>query len=147
MQRRSFLQLAGLSGASSLIASARLDAQSAAVSRPTPWIDRERLRARNQNRSTVVCQHGMVCASQPLAAMAGIELLKKGGNCIDAAIATNAVLGVTEPASNGIGGDLFAILWHEKDQQLYGLNASGRGSVRMESRQGRRVGDYLDRRR
>jgi gamma-glutamyltranspeptidase / glutathione hydrolase len=92
----------------------------------TPWIDHERLEARNQNRSTVVCQHGIVCASQPLAAMAGIDVLKRGGNCVDAAIATNAVLGVTEPASNGIGGDLFAILWSEQDQRLYGLNASGR---------------------
>ena len=68
----------------------------------------------------------MVCASQPLAAMAGIDILKAGGNCVDAAIATNAVLGVTEPASNGIGGDLFAILWSEKEQRLFGLNASGR---------------------
>ena len=91
-----------------------------------PFIDRDRLRARNQNRSTVVCQRGLVCASQPLAAMAGIDILKAGGNCVDAAICTNAALGVTEPASNGIGGDLFAILWVEKDQRLYGLNASGR---------------------
>jgi gamma-glutamyltranspeptidase/glutathione hydrolase len=58
--------------------------------------------------------------------MAGIEALKAGGNCVDAAIAANAVLGVTEPASNGIGGDLFAILWHEKEGRLFGLNASGR---------------------
>ena len=58
--------------------------------------------------------------------MAGIDILKAGGNCVDAAIATNAMLGLTEPASNGIGGDLFAILWVEKDQRLYGLNASGR---------------------
>jgi len=58
--------------------------------------------------------------------MAGIDVLKAGGNCVDAAICTNAVLGVTEPASNGIGGDLFAILWHQKDKKLYGLNASGR---------------------
>ena len=91
-----------------------------------PFLDQGRLVARNQNRSTVACQNGIVCASQPLAAMAGIDILKAGGNCIDAAIATNATLGVTEPASNGIGGDLFAILWVEKDQRLYGLNASGR---------------------
>jgi gamma-glutamyltranspeptidase/glutathione hydrolase len=68
----------------------------------------------------------MVCASQPLATMVGIDVLKAGGNCVDAAIATNAMLGLTEPASNGIGGDLFAIVWIEKDQRLYGLNASGR---------------------
>lgn len=91
-----------------------------------PFIQFERLRTRNQGRSTVVCQHGMVCASQPLAAMAGIDMLKAGGNCVDAAIAANAVLGVTEPASNGIGGDLFAIVWCESEQQLQGINASGR---------------------
>jgi len=89
-------------------------------------IDTEQLIARNRNRSTAVCQKGMVCASQPLAAMAGVDILKAGGNCVDAAIGTNAMLGLTEPQMNGIGGDLFAILWSESDQRLYGLNASGR---------------------
>ena len=74
----------------------------------------------------MVCQNGIVCASQPLAALAGVDVLKLGGNCIDAAICTNAMLGLTEPGSNGIGGDLFAIVWIEKDKRLYGLNASGR---------------------
>jgi gamma-glutamyltranspeptidase/glutathione hydrolase len=74
----------------------------------------------------VACQGGLVCTSQPLASMAGVDILKAGGNCVDAAIAANAVLGLTEPASNGIGGDLFAILWSEKKQRLFGLNASGR---------------------
>ncbi len=91
-----------------------------------PRLDRDRLRSRNAHRSTVVCQQGIVCASQPLAAQAGIDVLKAGGNCVDAAICTNAMLGLTEPASNGIGGDLFAIVWLEKDKKLYGLNASGR---------------------
>ncbi len=91
-----------------------------------PFIDEEQLRSRNSNRSTVACQGGLVCTSQPLASMAGVDVLKAGGNCIDAAIAANAVLGVTEPASDGIGGDLFAILWHEKEGRLFGLNASGR---------------------
>ena len=68
----------------------------------------------------------MVCASQPLACLVGIDLLKAGGSCVDAAIGVNAMLGLTEPSSCGIGGDLFAILWHEKTKQLYALNASGR---------------------
>lgn len=91
-----------------------------------PFLDQELLEARNRNRSTVVGQSGMVCASQPLAAMAGIDILKAGGNCVDAAIAVNAMLGLTEPQMNGIGGDLFAIVWLERDRRLYGLNASGR---------------------
>ena len=128
LNRRHFLLTTGCTVASSLPEAVL----SAAPPNPPskrqspPWIDRERLRARNRDRSTVVAQHGMVCASQPLAVTAGIDVLKAGGNCVDAAIATNAVLGVTEPASNGIGGDLFAIVWIENEQQLYALNASGR---------------------
>jgi gamma-glutamyltranspeptidase/glutathione hydrolase len=125
MHRRRFLQASSVATLFTMTTAGRGSAAPDDKARP-PWIDRARLESRNQNRSTVVCQQGMVCASQPLAAMAGIDILKRGGNCIDAAIATNAVLGVTEPASNGIGGDLFAILWSEQDQRLYGLNASGR---------------------
>jgi gamma-glutamyltranspeptidase / glutathione hydrolase len=77
-------------------------------------------------RSVVVAQHGMICTSQPLATIAGLDVLKKGGTAIDAAIAANAVLGVTEPAMNGVGGDLFAIVYDAKTKKLYGLNASGR---------------------
>jgi gamma-glutamyltranspeptidase / glutathione hydrolase len=77
-------------------------------------------------RTAVMARHGMACTSQPLATMAAIDVLKKGGSAIDAAIAANAVLGVTEPAMNGIGGDLFAIVYDAKTQKLYGLNASGR---------------------
>jgi gamma-glutamyltranspeptidase/glutathione hydrolase len=86
------------------------------------------LEDRNQNRSAVVCQNGVVCTSQPLASMAGIDILKAGGNAIDAAICANAVLSVVEPMMCGPGGDLFAIMWIEKDQKLHGLNASGRSS-------------------
>ncbi|MCA9150868.1 MAG: gamma-glutamyltransferase, partial [Planctomycetales bacterium] len=125
MHRRQFIYS---SLASSLLASWETRAMTAEADteRRRPWIDEQRLVARNQNRSTVVCQQGMVCASQPLATMVGIDILKAGGNCIDAAIATNAMLGLTEPASNGIGGDLFAICWIEREQKLFGLNASGR---------------------
>jgi len=68
----------------------------------------------------------MACTSQPLATQVAIDILKKGGNAIDAAIAANAVLGLVEPTSCGVGGDLFAIIWSEQKQKLYGLNASGR---------------------
>lgn len=76
-------------------------------------------------RSEVISKHGMVAASHPLAAQIGIDILKKGGNAIDAAIAVNAALGLMEPTSNGMGGDLFAIVWDNKTGKLYGLNSSG----------------------
>src|SRR5215475_764136 len=77
-------------------------------------------------RSIVMATHGMVATSQPLAAQIGLEVLRKGGNAVDAAIATNAALGLMEPMSCGVGGDLFALVWDSKTQKLYGLNASGR---------------------
>ncbi|HLN21913.1 MAG TPA: gamma-glutamyltransferase [Bacteroidales bacterium] len=77
-------------------------------------------------RSEVIATNGMAATSQPLATQAAIEILKKGGNAIDAAIAANAVLGVVEPTGSGIGGDLFAIIWVAEKGRLYGLNASGR---------------------
>lgn len=77
-------------------------------------------------RSEVVAQNGIVATSQPLAVQAGLDILKAGGNAIDAAIACNAVMGLVEPTGNGIGGDLFAIVWDAKKKQLHGLNASGR---------------------
>ena len=78
------------------------------------------------SRSEVIAKNGMVATSHPLASQVGIDILKKGGNAIDAAIAANAALGLMEPTGNGIGGDLFAIVWIEKEKKLYGLNASGR---------------------
>ena len=77
-------------------------------------------------RSVVLGQNGMVATSQPLATQIGLDILKKGGNAVDAAIAVNAALGLMEPSGCGIGGDLFAIVWDGKTNKLYGLNASGR---------------------
>ena len=76
-------------------------------------------------RSEVLGRNGMVAASQPLAAQIGIDVLKKGGSAVDAAIAVNAALGLMEPSGSGIGGDLFAIVWDSRAGKLYGLNASG----------------------
>ena len=80
---------------------------------------------RTQARSMVISQQGIVATSQTLASQAGAQVLARGGSAIDAAIAANAVLGVVEPMSNGIGGDLFAIYWEAKTGKLTGLNASG----------------------
>jgi len=83
-------------------------------------------RAQRGSRSEVIAPHGMVAASQPLAAQVGIDILKAGGNAIDAAVAINAVLGLVEPQMNGIGGDMFAIVWDAETEQMYALNATGR---------------------
>lgn len=128
MRRRSFLKLVGGAGASALWTRNASFPESSTLpkeSHHTP-INTTRLQSRNQNRSTVVCQHGIVCTSQPLASMAGVDVLKAGGNAIDAAVCANAMLSLVEPMMCGPGGDLFAIVWSEKNQSLFGLNASGR---------------------
>lgn len=99
---------------------------------------------RFRTRSPAVGKHGMAATSQPLATLAAIEVLQAGGNAVDAAIAANAVLGVTEPMSCGLGGDLFAIVWDAKTQRLYGLNASGRSprGLTLEEFQNRKL-EYI----
>ncbi len=77
-------------------------------------------------RSEVIARHGMAATSQPLATQIALDILKQGGNAVDAAIAANAALGLMEPTGNGIGGDLFAIVWDAGSGRLHGLNASGR---------------------
>ncbi len=83
------------------------------------------------SRSVVYARHGMVCAAQPLAVQAGVEVLQAGGSAVDAAIAVNACLALMEPTSCGLGGDLFAIVWDPKAGRLAGLNASGRAPLAL----------------
>src|SRR5438067_2163049 len=78
-----------------------------------------------QSRSEVVARHGMVATSEPLAAQTGLDILRRGGNAVDAAVATAAVLNLIEPMNVGMGGDLFVIIYTAKDHKLHVLNASG----------------------
>ena len=96
-------------------------------------------------RSEVVAHHGMVCTSVPLATQVGIDILKRGGSAVDAAIAANAALGLMEPVSNGIGGDLFAIVYSAKDNKLYGINGSGRSPLGLSYEQMKAELDKLGR--
>ncbi|MDX1546206.1 MAG: gamma-glutamyltransferase [Rhodothermales bacterium] len=82
-------------------------------------------------RSPVIAQHGIAATSQPLASQVAIGVLQQGGSAVDAAIAANAALGLMEPTGNGLGGDLFAIVWDPATQQLYGVNASGPAPMGM----------------
>lgn len=92
-----------------------------------PLTAQDRVTGRNfATRSEVIAQNGMVATSHPLATQAALDILKKGGSAVDAAITANAMLGLMEPTGCGIGGDLFAIIWDAESQKLHGLNASGR---------------------
>ena len=82
-------------------------------------------------RSEVIARNGMAATSQPLATLAALDVLREGGSAVDAAIAANAVLALTEPTGCGIGGDLFAIVWDNDSQRLHGLNASGRSPASL----------------
>ncbi|MEO1335140.1 MAG: gamma-glutamyltransferase, partial [Myxococcota bacterium] len=80
-------------------------------------------------RSAVYGANGMAATAQPLATQVAIDVLKKGGSAVDAAVAANAALGLMEPVGCGIGGDLFAIVWDPKTKRLYGYNGSGRSPI------------------
>src|SRR3984957_6799850 len=80
---------------------------------------------RTQARSMVISQYGVVAAEQPIAARAGTAVLERGGNAIDAAVGANAAMGLVAPMMDGIGGDLFAMVYDAKTNKVYGLNASG----------------------
>src|ERR1700678_4644035 len=90
-----------------------------------PSIEAAQDPAREQARSMVMTQYGIVATSQAVASQAGAAILAKGGSAVDAAVAANAALGVIEPMMNGVGGDLFAVVYDNKAKHLYGLNSSG----------------------
>jgi gamma-glutamyltranspeptidase / glutathione hydrolase len=113
LQKQGVAKLAGLFGATLSLASVMVFAG------PAGGQDR------TQGRSMVISRGGIVAAESPLAAQAGATVLAHGGNAIDAAVATNAAMGAVEPMMNGMGGDLFAIVYEAKTGKLYGLNASG----------------------
>lgn len=87
------------------------------------------------SRSEVIARQGMVATSQPLASQAALDILKRGGSAVDAAIAANAVLALVEPVGCGLGGDLFAMVWSEKDKKLVGINGSGRSAKSLSLKQ------------
>ncbi|MBT3943548.1 MAG: gamma-glutamyltransferase, partial [Chloroflexi bacterium] len=80
-------------------------------------------------RSSVVARNGAVATSQPLAAQVGLDILKQGGNAVDAAVATAAALNVLEPMSTGVGGDMFALVWKNDEKRVRALNGSGRAAA------------------
>src|SRR5262249_183867 len=96
-------------------------------------------------RSEVLARHGMVCTSVPAATQVGLDILKKGGSAADGGIGGNATLGLMEPVSNGVGGDLFAIAYSAKENKLYGINGSGRSPLGLSYEQMKAELDKLNR--
>ena len=96
-----------------------------AANLPAQKLPQKSRSGRDYGRSVVVSRYGIVATSQTIASAAGAEILRQHGSAVDAAIAANAVLGITEPMMNGIGGDLFAIVYEAKTKKLFGLNSSG----------------------
>ena len=134
--RRQALKLS----ASAAISTGVATAPAGATAEGMPPLDNARVATRIGNRSSVAGTHTMACSSQPLATAVGHDVLRGGGNAIDAAVAINAMLGVVEPFMCGIGGDLFAIIWIEEKQRLYGLNASGRSPGNFDIATAHRLG-------
>src|SRR3984893_9149646 len=118
----------------------------AAIIPTIAWAQIDRITGKNfATRSEVLGRHGMVCTSVPAASQVGLEILKRGGTAVDAAIAANATLGLMEPVSNGIGGDLFAIVYSAKENKLYGINGSGRSPLGLSYEQMKTELDKLNR--
>jgi len=126
------LRLAALVSSTAIAAAVSLTALSSLSAHPAlaqaPAAPRKPSMA---GRSTVYAPHGVIATSQPLATAAGLAVLQRGGNAIDAAVTAAAVLNLVEPHMTGIGGDLFAILWPAREKKLVGLNASGRSGSLM----------------
>ena len=91
-------------------------------------------------RNVVYGRHGMACTSVPLGAQIGVDVMKAGGNAVDAAVAMAAAMPLLEPTGNGLGSDCFALVWIEKEKKLYGLNTSGVAPMALSAGQVRELG-------
>lgn len=133
MNRKSFLKW----GTAGLLSTAGLNVRGSGLNQ---YANSQSVNSGPRPRKEVVAGKAMICASHPLAVAAGYDVLKAGGNAIDAAIAANAMLCLTEPMMCGLGGDLFVIVWSELEKKLYGLNASGRAPYNWSLKEARNMG-------